>query len=195
GHDIPQTKKEKNDIFNGNVLDVTGFLIAYITLSIAILAFAVMLAFHIFTPASAENTIEQQVVFTSFVCEEDLNLLSLDGISYRTDFWDGSHDPSDITSLCNGKTEITVYYVEASDKNDNSYRMIKALYHNNDPLITFEEINKMWVHTQWPILLFPLITGILWCGYITASIIVGRNPQKYGHKVVRLFFKDGYVIY
>ena len=195
GHAIPKIEKDKNDIFNGNVLDTTGFLIAYIAVSIAILAFAVLLIFHIFTPASVENTIEEQVVFTSFVYEEDLTLVSSDGIFYRTDLWNGSHDPSEITSLCDDKTEVTVYFVEATDKNDNSYNRIKALYHKNDPLITFEETNKLWVRTQGPILLIPIIAGILWAGYIAASIVVGRNPQKYGHKVVRLFFKDGYVIY
>lgn len=195
GHDIPRIEKNKNDIFNGNVLDTTGFLIAYVAVSISILAFAVILIFHIFTPASVENTIEEQVVFMSLVYEDDLSFVSSDGILYRTDYWNEAHEPSDITSLCDGKNEVTVYYVEASDKNDNSYRRIKALYHNNDPLITFEQTNKLWVRTQWPILLIPIIGGILWGAYIAASIVVGRNPQKYGHKVVRLFFKDGYVIY
>ncbi len=195
GHDIPRIEKNKNDIFNGNVYDTAGFLIAYIALGIFIIGFAVLMAFYVFAPSTPENTVKQEIVFTSFEYEGDIKLTSSDNITYRTDYWNESHAPFDITSLCDGKTKVTVYSVEATDKNNDSYHRIKALYHKGDPIITFEETNKLWVRTQWPILLIPIIMGILWGGYIAASIVVGRNPQKFGKKVVRLFFKDGYVMY
>ncbi len=45
------------------------------------------------------------------------------------------------------------------------------------------------------VLLGGLLLGmqVLWLGIVALSIRIGRNPQKYPKRVIRWFFKDGYV--
>ncbi len=195
GKTIPRIENDKKDIFNGNVYDTSGFLAAYIALSLFVVGFAVLMAFYVFAPSVPENTVKQEVVFTSFEYDGDIKLTSSDNITYRTDYWNESHDPSDIASVCDGKTTVTVYSDEVTPKYEEHYYRIKALCYNDKYLITFEETNGLWVKNNRWALLFPAICAIIIGSIIIGSIIVGRNPQKFSKNVVRIFFKDGYVKY
>ena len=44
-------------------------------------------------------------------------------------------------------------------------------------------------------ILLPIAFAVIWGVLVVGSIIVGRDPKKYGKRIVRLFFKDGYVRY
>lgn len=195
GQTLPRIENDKKDIFNGNVYDTSGFLVAYIALSLFVVGFAVLIAFYVFAPSTQENTLKQEIVFTSFEYEGDIKLTSSDNITYRTDYWNESHDPSEIASVCDGKTTVTVYSDEVTSKYEEDYCRIKALYYKDKYLITFEETNKLWVENNRLALLFPVVCAIIIGAIIIGSIIVGRNPQKFSKNVVRIFFKDGYVKY
>lgn len=44
-------------------------------------------------------------------------------------------------------------------------------------------------------IIIAIVIDVICALYIAMTIIVGRNPQKFGKRFVRLFFKEGYVRY
>ena len=62
-------------------------------------------------------------------------------------------------------------------------------------LLSFDETNRWHQEEYWPLIFFPVIFAIVWGAFVAGSIIVGRNPKKFSKKVIKLFFKDGYVKY
>lgn len=46
-----------------------------------------------------------------------------------------------------------------------------------------------------PVMIISSAIGVLLVAYIAGTIIVGRNPRKFGKKIVAIFFKDGYIRY
>ena len=72
---------------------------------------------------------------------------------------------------------------------------IKAILNGDAYLLSFDETNRWHQEEYWPLLFFPIVFAIVWGAYVAGSIIVGRNPKKFSKKVIKLFFKDGYVKY
>ena len=73
------------------------------------------------------------------------------------------------------------------------YDFYRDLSVGDTVLFSFEDNQRLRQNEYWP--LIPFIVGfiLLWWVYIFFSIRVGRNPERYSKKVIRLFFKDGYV--
>ena len=44
-------------------------------------------------------------------------------------------------------------------------------------------------------IIIAIVIDVICALYIAMTIIVGRNPQKFGKRFVRLFFKEGYLRY
>ena len=44
-------------------------------------------------------------------------------------------------------------------------------------------------------IIIAIVIDVICALYIAMTIIVGRNPQKFGKRFVRLFFKEGYIRY
>lgn len=197
GQALPKIHKTKHDIFNGNVEDVSGFVFVYIMFSVLIVAFAIFLVWYIyFTPNTAANTVEQQVSFTSHIVEgNEIVLTSSDNKLYKIRFIGDGFDSDEIKSICDGKTVITIYSKEITPDDEDDYYSIKAILNEGAYLLSFDETNRWHQEEYWPLLFFPVIFAIVWGAYIAGSIIVGRNPKKFSKKVIKLFFKDGYVKY
>ncbi len=195
GQALPKIHKTKHDIFNGNVKDVSGFVFVYITLSVFIVAFAIFMIWYIyFTPNTVDNTVKQQVSFTSYITENDeIVLTSSDNNIYKIRFKDDWLNSSEIKSICDGKTVVTTYSKEIKPDDAKDYYSIKAILNNDTYLLSFDETNHWHQKEFKPLLLMPLIFAVLWGTFIVGSIRVGRNPQKYSKKVIKLFFKDGYI--
>ena len=94
-----------------------------------------------------------------------------------------------LNSLENGiSSQIT-----PDDEED--FYSIKAIKYNDRYLLSFEEENQLYRQESWPIVALFLFVLLIWVAFIVASIVVGRNPQKFSKKVVKMFFKDGYINY
>ena len=196
GQALPQIHKTKHDIFNGNIADVGGFVFVYIFLSVIIAACAIFFALEVFVPNTAANTVEQQVSFTSFVAKGDeIVLTSSDNELYKIKFVGDEFDSTEIRTVCDGRTSVTVYSKEITPDDEENYYAIKAILNGDAYLLSFDETNRWHREEYWPILLVPAILAVLWGAFIAGSIIVGRNPKKFSKKVVRLFFQDRYVKY
>ena len=194
---LPIIRKTKHDIFNGNVEDVFGFMFMYITVSVVIVAIAVFLVWYIYlTPSTVDNTVEQQVSFVSCVTKDDeIVLTSSDSKLYKIRFTNKNFDTEKIKSICDSKTVFTIYSKEITPHDEENYYSIKAILHRDTYLLSFEETNSWHQEEYWPLLFLPIILAIVWGVYIAGSIIVGRNPKKFSKKVIKLFFKDGYLKY
>ena len=197
GQALPKIHNTKHDIFNGNVDDVFGFMFAYIMIGVVIVAFAIILVWYIyFTPNTVANTVEQQVTFTSCITKGDeIVLTSSDNKLYKIRFMDDGIDSTKIKAISDGKTVVKTYSKEVTPDDEENYYSIKAILHEDTYLLSFDETNRWHQEEYWPLIFFPVIFAIVWGAYVAGSIIVGRNPKKFSKKVIKLFFKDGYVKY
>ena len=197
GQSLPKTRKTKYDIFNGNVNDVAGFLFAYIMIGVVVigtLGFSVHYAY--FTPSTLSNTIEQQVRFVSYNAnDEGFVLTSADKQIYVIQFIDDEFITRDIQAISNGETVVTTYSTEVTPDDAKAYYSVKAIAHNGAYLLSFEETNKLHRQESANLVIFAAGMCLVWGAIVVCSIIVGRNPQKFSKRVVRLFFKDGYIKY
>ena len=197
GQALPKIHKTKHDIFNGNVDDVFGLMFAYIMISVLIVAFAIFLVWYIyFTPNTVANTVEQQVTFTSCTTKGDeIVLTSSDNKLYKIRFMEDGFDSTKIKAISDGKTVVKTYSKEVTPDDEKNYYSIKAILLDDTYLLSFDETNRWHQEEYWPVLFFPIVFAIVWGAYVAGSIIVGRNPKKFSKKVIKLFFKDGYVKY
>lgn len=192
---LPQVYKTRFDIFNGNIFDAAGFLFVYIFIGLFIIAFSILIIFQIFSPQSAENTVIQNTVFDSFVVsDDDVILKSTKDERYEIRFIDENFDTETLEHLCDKSIPVTTYSKEYARDGENLY-VIYAIYQGDNCVLSFDETNHLHKNGMMFMIIFPIIMAIFWGVFVTGSIIVGRNPQKYSRKVIKIFFQEGYVRY
>ena len=196
GQSLPKITKTKNDIFNGNVKDVTGFYVAYGLVSVLLVGFIVFSVCDICIPKNVNNTVEQTVTFKAYdVKEDEVILTSTDDNIYKISYTAEKININGIKSICNGKSKVTTYSKEVTPDDEDDFYSIKAIKYNDRYLLSFEEESQLYRQESWPIVALFLFVLLIWVAFIVASIVVGRNPQKFSRKVVKMFFKDGYINY
>lgn len=196
GQSLPKITKTKNDIFNGHVNDVAGFYFAYGLVSVVLVGFIALFICDVFIPKNANNTIEQTVTFIScYVKEDEVILTSADENIYKIQYAAEQINIQEIKSICNGELKVTTYSKEVTPDDEEDFYSIKAIKYNESYLLSFEEENKLYRQEGLPIIGLFLFILLIWVAFIVASIVVGRNPQKFSKKVVKMFFKDGYINY
>ena len=196
GQSLPKITKTKKDIFNGHVKDVTGFYVAYGLVSVILVGFIVFLVCDICIPKNANNTVEQTVTFISCdVKEDEVILTSADDNIYKISYAAEQINIQEIKSICNGKSKVTTYSKEVTPDDEEDFYSIKAIKYNDSYLLSFEEESQLYRQESWPILALFLFMLLIWIAIIATSIVVGRNPRKFSKKVVKMFFKDGYINY
>ena len=196
GRSIPSIQNTKRDLFHGNVESSGEFLFAYILMGVVCVGFLIFMAFEVFLPSNPGNTIEQKVCFTSCQVKEDrIHFRSEDQKLYKISFFDEKIDLQEMDRLCDGESLLTVYGKEYTPDDGEDYFEIKAIYHNDDEILSFSDTNRLHRQEFWPLLLIGLLFCLIWGAYVVGSVIVGRNPKRYSKKTLKLFFKDGYVKY
>lgn len=197
GNKLPRIHKTKHDIFNGNVRDATGFLIGYILVGVCIIAFLIFVVVYVyFMPNTEENTQCSQVYLASCIQKDDtLVMTSSDGETYEIQLFGGDLDTSKIEPVCDGKTLLDVYSKKITPDGEEEYFSVKAIRSNGKDIVGFNEINRLHQQEFFPLIILAGAMNLIWLVYVAFSVIVGRNPQKFSKKFVRLFFKDGYVKY
>ena len=192
----PPVIRKNNDIFRGNVAEPAGFIFAFILMGLFIVGFGIFMAWMIFCPFSANNTLQKQVAFTEYERQEEaLVLTTADRQIYKIEFKDQAFDDAEIRALCDGKTQVTVHYKEIKPEDEADYGSVKALIRDGKELLRFEETSRWQREEMWPLIFFPIGFAVFWGSLVAATIIVGRNPHKFKPWVIRLFFKDGYIRY
>jgi NADH:ubiquinone oxidoreductase subunit 3 (subunit A) len=195
GNKLPEIRKKKKDIFNGNVRDSASFVFAYILLTLVFVVAGGVLLYFLHTPKTVNNTTAQHVIFES--CEihsDEIILTTSDSKPCRIRFLDKTFSSAEIEAICNGRTEVTIYTTKVTPKHDEDYDQIHAIFLGDTELLSFDTTDRLYRNEYTPLLIVLLIALLLWIGAMAASIIVGRNPKKY-KKLVPLFFKNGCVKY
>lgn len=197
GLPLPKILPNTKDLFHGNIHNPGEFIFVYALMGIIILVLCVFTVKSVyFSPYTAENTVEQQVTFRSFKADgEDFVMYSTSGELYKIQFTDEQVESASIQAVCDRKTEFTVYSKKFTPSDMPEFYSVKAIYHGDTALFTFEEANRLNIREYAPIPWITIGIAFAWAAYIALSIKVGRNPKKYGKKIVRLFFKDSYVKY
>lgn len=197
GESLPKIYKTKHDIFNGHVRDSGQFLAVYILLGViclGLLIFSIVYAY--FSPASANNTVKQSVSFVSCdVSNDTVILTSADRQIYKIRFIDDRFDTESIRSICDGKSIVTAYSKEMTPEDADPYYSIRAIETQGHFLLSFAETERLHRQENTMLVLFMAGMCLIWGAVVAFSIIVGRNPQKFSKRFVRLFFKDGYIRY
>lgn len=196
GQSLPKITKTKNDIFNGHVNDVAGFYVAYGLVSVFLVGFIVFLVCDIYIPENVKNTVEQTVTFISCeVKEKEVILTSADDNIYKISYSAKQINIQEIKSVCNGQSKVTTYSKEVTPADEEDFYLIKAIRYNDGYLLSFEEENKLYRQENLSLVALALFMLLVWIVFIVASVIVGRNPKKFSKRVVRFFFKEGYINY
>ncbi len=191
GQSIPQTVKK--DIFNGHIDNPGEFIFIYAMLAVISIGCTILCVVFLLSPLKEEDTMHKTVAFIS--CEQKEDELILDDGSemiYRLRFSPEDIPIENILAVCNGETHLDVYVKEITPDDDPAYFDIKAIYHDEEAVFSFEDYNTLNREGAGTIILFFVGLNILWGAVIVVSIIVGRNPNKY-RRVVYWFFKPNYV--
>ncbi len=197
GKPIPRVKPKLPDPFNGHVEDGAGLIAVYVILGLLLLGLLGWVVADVyFMPPTPENTERQEVVFQSGTRNLVLKTAPAEGEEitvYKIRFADDTVNTEAILAVCDGKTPVTVYVDKVTPKNEDPYYAVKALSAGDTALLTFADSQRLHQNEYWPLILFVGALTALWGVYVFFSLRVGRNPDRYSKKVIRLFFKDGYV--
>lgn len=195
GKQLPKFQKNRFDIFNGNVRNPGEFVFIFALIAFLILAIAVFIVWHVFFfKSTVDNTVAQNVTFISCeVKDDEIVMISSDNALYKIVNFGDDLDIDELSSVCDGSTPLTAYSKEITPKNGDDYYSLKAICKDDSYLISLEDSNRWHREQNWKAIFIPIGFAVYWGIIVGCSVIVGRNPKKFGRKVVRLFFKDGYV--
>ena len=196
GKSLPKIYKTKHDIFNGNVQDAGGFLFAYALIGVICIGLLIFAIYLTYAPNTPNNTVQQSISFVSYENKgEKIVLTSADNKIYIIDFIDKQFNTKNIQMLCNEKTVVTTYSIKVTPKYEESYHSLKAVEYNDNYILSFEETTRLHRQEYTRFIILAVVMCLAWGIFVVFSIIVGRNPKKFSKRVVRLFFKNGYVKY
>lgn len=195
GQPLPQITKGKFDIFNGNVASAGEMIFAYVLMGVLMIGFAAFMVWTVyFNPSTIENTEQQEVTWISCKLQDDeYILLSSDNRLYKIQFIGEGLNAEGIQAVCDGQTPVIAYTKEVHPDDADDYDAVKAILHGDTYLLSFEQTNRWRTEEQQSLLFLPIVFIVLCGGFITMSIIVGRNPKRFSKRVVRMFFKSGYI--
>lgn len=194
GLPLQTIKKDRHDIFNGNVYDAGGFVFVYILVGALILfGFVSVVSVILFSHSTPENTTEQKVVIdSSYTDGDEFVLTSRDGEMYKILYWDEIQDIDAVQKICTDTSEVTVYSDKITEKKNDSYYSVKAIKSGAEYILTFDETNRLRQKNLMPAIFFLTGLVLLWGLFVFFSVIVGRNPKKY-KRFVKLFFRPEYI--
>ena len=200
GRPIPRVKPKMPDVFNGHVTDGGALIVVYAVMMLLILGFlAFVVCYVYFMPPTAEKCERREVVFLSGTEKKDSLVLTADPVGeegitgFKIRFPDETLDASAIFEICDSKTPVTVYADYVNPDDEEPYYVVHALSVGDTDLFTFADSQRLHQNEYWPLIPFIGLFAVLWGVYCALSVKVGRNPDRYSRRVIRLFFKDGYV--
>ncbi len=195
GQAIPEVKRKRKDLFNGHVDDAGGLIFVYVLIGVIFAGFlGFIVAYVYFMPPTAEKCEQVEVVFDRWDGNDTtLFLHPEEGMDCRIRDLDGSVDLEPIKAICDGQTSVMVYVDLVKPDDEEPFYAVKALAAGDNYLFSFEDAQRLHQKGGLPLVLFAVGLTLLWAVFVFFSIRVGRNPDRYSKKVIRLFFKDGYV--
>jgi hypothetical protein len=190
---LMKKKSPKWDIFAGNVHGSGGYVL---TFSLVLLLFAV--GFSVMIKAYAKRWEPEVYLVTAFtepsVKDHDLTVVSaMDGKSYVLSSYEEKLDsPESFFSMCDGQNEFSVGYAQIGVKNRRN-ELISITNKNGEEILTLDTVNTFY---RKQIMIGAYCIGgafMIWVALMSLTIIVGRHPDRFSPRVVKLFFRSGHV--
>ncbi|MBE6763757.1 MAG: hypothetical protein E7553_05310 [Ruminococcaceae bacterium] len=196
GLSIPKAVPKK-DIFNGHIRDPWEFVIVYSLLFSLLLVMLILTTVFLLKTHDESNTLRMECSFTSCSSEEQqLVFLSREGDTYKMEYVPEDYPIGKLKALCDGQTPLVVYVRDVTPDDDEPYYGIEQIQVGDTVVLSFEENQEYYWQMSGRMVLIAVISiALLGWLVIAFAIKIGRNPSKYPRWVVRLFYKDGYVIY
>ncbi|MBQ7378759.1 MAG: hypothetical protein IJW70_03650 [Clostridia bacterium] len=124
-------------------------------------------------------------------------LYTEDGLLYKIDDAGDRFDAQSIREICDAHTTVTVRYKQfnASEKDGGPYRSVLTISDGQDEIFGFDQYAEL--HKKANLISIPITLGLwLFCTFYAVGIlVVGRNPHKYKHRIVRFFFNEAHIEY
>lgn len=194
GNAIP-TATVKTDIFNGNIKQPGGFIFVYAL--VALLLIGVMVYFMIASvPLDAEDLSYESVAFERYeIRDENLLLFTGDDSKYYsvTAYEALLNEANKFAELCDSEEAFDVGYIVYNDGNASRCELQSITGADGTIWLSMEAVHDYhWGDVRKIYLIFGGLI-VFWLAIAAVSIYVGRNPEKFSPRFIRLFFKDGYV--
>lgn len=192
GHTIPWTKK-KFDPFNGNLENATQCLVAYIIVPMLLIAVFLFCLFTNFQTVNEQNTQHFTITFSDYRTDDgDLWLYSKENSHpfVVRQYLTSTEQTDFLFSNCNGEIKFSVYARLISPSHESPFYQVWNLSSGSQTFLSFE---KAMIERRND---FPLVCTILGIFFFIdiiwsiCSIVVIRNPKKYGRRIVHFFFRD-----
>ena len=195
GKSIPKVEKSKWDPFNGHVDNPGEFIFAYVFLLLFLPA-TVIVCFFVAKPTPMEEmTFLTAPVEQLWVQEDGKTDLVLSVQGTELEIWgyrDTLSDAEAFLRACEAGEKFAIGYRTVTN-DENEVTGYSAEYIE-------DSAGKVWItpedarnHRFREVTLIFGILELVWLAYCGISIYIGRNPQKFSKKTIRMFFKDGYV--
>ena len=195
GKAIPEIKKSKWDIFNGHVDDPGELLVGYIVILLLMPA-AFLFCFFLAEPTPMEEMsfVNAPVEWVE-VSEDDETDLVLLADGTEMEVWGYRHTLADADAFldaCRAGEVFTMGYRVVINDDKEVVGLSAEYIEGSDGRVWLTPQEAYNNRFREMAILFGIFE-IVWVGIVAASVYVGRNPHKFSKKVIRLFFKDGYV--
>ena len=188
-------RKQKRDLFNGNIREAEHALLAYIIVALMLIGLLIFIVVYVYgMPDTENNTIKQTVSFASISEEKDkIILTTTKGQEQVIRFVDAAFRSEDIRAICDGKTLVTTYCVKVVPDVGEAFYAVKAIALEDAYLLSFAETKRLHIEEYKPLIAFGVGSCLFWVAYVIASVIVGRNIQKFPKWIARFFFNKKYI--
>lgn len=189
---LPVRKKRKG-IFNGHIKSPALFAFLFGLLFF----FGIFLFIISFTGADSEkgNTSTFDAVFVS--CErgqKEVLLRSEDDVRYIIKDVPSNYDTGRLSSVCDGKTKVSVEAVLKEPEIGSAYYLLYAVHTPTGDVLSREETERFEKIGDRGAVIARVI-AVFFGVFSVFAFIVGRYPDKFPRWFVRLFYRDKYVIY
>ncbi len=190
GNALP-TVKPKKDIFKGNVKGSGELVFVYSLISVLLIGLNIYCAYELFKPYDKADFELSNVFLAEYkYVEEDLVMQGSDGREYRIRFIESDFDTSAVEAVCDGKTDLFVYFNKITPDHKEPFYAVGAIEKDGEILVGFDETKHMVINEQWPVLVVTGSLLLIWTLLFAVTVYVGRNPKKFSRRFVKLFIKE-----
>ncbi len=191
----PTSKKNRFDVFNGNVRNPGEFIFIYSL--IGVMCIAMLIFFAVCSaPKSYEDLQYSNMRFTRYEIQDDLLLLYIDGSDKYYSipaYQETMTNPEDFLCLCKSGAVFHAGYVDYPKADKPHFGLESISNMNGTVYLTMEAVHEYrWGDAPAFYATFGGIT-IIWFIIVGISIYIGRHPEQFSRRTIRLFFKDGVI--
>lgn len=190
-------QKQKKDIFNGNVENAGEFIFVYCLLGIIVLGIIVT-AWVSSRPTDPASLKYRDLRFVRMEVDRqprgnDHLLLFAQGdeMPYRiSSYMTTVRQPEEFLDSVDSGDVFTVGYETYENADKPHYGVESLTGADGKVYLTPEDVCEKWDLGDY--LIFGSI-GLFFAAFVVLSIVVGRHPERFSKRFVRLFFKEGYI--